>query len=171
MIMKLITKILMLAVMAGAFCSCDADEDGKETLPVMERIKISYSYSNSQDYFDLMNVKVEYMDAEGTLKVETITKAWKYEAEVAYASAPTDYKFNVYVQASQTGLEQPKDQYKIQQEYTASVSAIMSDGKSKSLGYITLPNQGNVVKDKINEYLDLHKQEKLVCPFELTLEK
>lgn len=170
--MKLFSKILMLAAIACAFCSCEKEGDDNNGTSTPKEVKISYKFSNTEDFFDLMNVRVEYMDSNGALKTETINKDWKYEATVPYASAPKEYKFTVIYSAACQGLEETKDSYTIQQEFIGHVYKVMSDGNTKNLGYTILAD--NIPKsfsgEKINGYLKIHENE-LSLPFECSLEE
>lgn len=161
----------MLSLIAGAFISCDKDSDGDNTSSTPKEVKISYSYSNTEDFFDLMNVSVEYLDSEGALQKKSIDKNFSYEATVPYASAPKEYKFVVAYKAAVQGLEQPKEKYTFQQSFKASVSKVYPNGETKSVGYEAIvDNQPkNFSGDAINDYLTI-REEELRLPFEVTLD-
>lgn len=171
--MKIFSKILMLAAIAGVFCSCKKDGEGEGASSTTPKdVVISYSYSNTADFFELMNVGVEYIDKEGALRKETITKNWSYNATVPYASAPKEYKFVVTYSASVQELEQPKDNYSFQSSFVASVYKVLADGETKSVGRQDISDKQpkNWTKDSINDYLKLHAKD-LSLSFETSLEE
>lgn len=171
--MKLINKLMMLALVAGVVCACekDGDETGAGDATPQE-IKISYSYSNTDDFFELMNVSVEYLDKEGTLQVVTIEDDWKYEATIPYASAPKEYKFVVKYSAAVQGLEETKENYTFQKAFNATVTKVFSNGETQNVANMLLVDHNplSMSGSKINEYLETVATEKTI-PFEASLEE
>lgn len=104
--MKLISKILMLAVLASAFCSCNKDNEGAPGVYVPKPVSvvISYSYENTADFFSLFDVDITYLDSNGREQKGTLTNnAWKYEATIDYDKAPANYKCKII--ARKKGVE------------------------------------------------------------------
>lgn len=170
--MKIFSKFLCLLLFAGAFISCNKDSDGDVPSSTPKEVKISYSYSNTEDFFDLMNVTVEYLDSEGLLVTNTITSNFSYEATVPYASAPEEYKFIVKYSAVAQGLEQTKESYIFQKEFNASVTKVFSNGETQNVANMLLVDRNplSMSGSKINEYLETVATEKTI-PFEASLEE
>lgn len=168
--MKFFSKILLLAAIAGIFFSCQKDDD--VTTSSEKEVTISYSFTNTDDFFDLMNVSVEYIDATGALKKESITDDWTYNKTVPYSSAPADYKCVVTYSSAYTELEQPKEKYTIQADFSAKAFVVMSNGETKSLGNTIIKDNApkTWTAETINNYLALHVKE-LSYEFEASLEK
>lgn len=171
--MKLINKLMALALVICAACACNKDNDGEGDVPTStpKDVKISYAFTASSDFFELMNVAVEYMDTEGTLKSQSITENWTYEKTVSYESAPVDYKCKVTFSPSVQGLEQVKESYAIEYNFKPGVYKVMSDGESYPLSDISSHQMKITIPGgEINGYLsDL--AEGLSFPFEYTLSK
>lgn len=167
--MKLFSKILVLAALVGVLFSCKKDGGDKDNSSPKE-VVMSYSYTNTPDFFDLMNVSVEYMDDKGSLVKKDITDNWSYTATVPYASAPAEYKFVVTYSSAVSGLEQPKEKYTVQSSFKAKVYKVFPDGSTKNVGFQDITEQApkNWTAANINEYLRLHEKD-MTYSFECSL--
>lgn len=155
--MKIFSRILMLAALTSVMYSCETDVDDSDLSQTPKEVVMSYSYSNTADFFELMNVSVEYMDAEGSLIKRDITENWKYEATVPYSSAPVEFKFSVTYSSAVTELEQPKEQYTLQGSFIGSVYKVFPDGSTMNVVYDAMIDNSpkNFSGENINDYLSL----------------
>lgn len=168
--MKLFGKFLMIAAVAFTTISCETEGVGKEDDKAPHTLKLKYSYQNTEDFYDLMNVRVEYIDIEGSLISTTITENWEYEQTISYDKAPKEYKCTIYAVRAVSGIENPKDTYTVGSKLHAGIYVMDKSGK-ESFSKTSHPekNTGNI-RD-INGYLDLWAEERVVDSFNYVLNK
>lgn len=89
-----------LAIIMAAFFtfSCTQIQTPELNIPEdgdfnLTKTRVSYSYDNTADFFELMDAFVEYIDINGKTQVQQITSKWEYSASAPLASASSEYKF------------------------------------------------------------------------------
>lgn len=155
--MKLFTKILVLALLSGAVCSCNKDNDGNGGVnqPKPVSVQISYSYENTADFFSLIDVDIEYIDANGeTQKVTVTDNAWKYEATVAYDKAPLDYACKITARRKDVEPEDRAYSFMGLGSHVLKVVTIKDDNKAYPFGPTVEAIKQTTNMRNLSEYLD-----------------
>lgn len=157
MIMKLINKLILLAIAAVSLNACDKNGDGGYTLPTSKPVtfNISYSYENTTDFFSLFEATITYKDVKGETKSETITKNWEYKASAPIAQDPKQYLFKINIKNKE--VSELKESYTLSLTggaIEASITATHDDNKIYPHGPSASikRNSGTINKDKLEEY-------------------
>lgn len=155
--MKLLSKLLVLALIPVVVCSCDKENGGNGDInePKPVSVKISYSYENTADFFSLFDVDIEYLDANGATKKATFTNnAWKYEANVDYDKAPANYRCKITVRKK--GVEPEDRTYKFMGlgSYKLKAVTIKDDNNEYPLGPSVDKTTTTAEMKHLSEYLE-----------------
>lgn len=171
--MKTFGKFLFMTALAAVFFSCsnDDNEGNLPKDPKPETINIFYSYENTAEFFQYVDVEITYLDGNGVEKKGELTdNAWKYETSVDYKSAPTNYACTIFLKRKNVELPTSSIKMKSLGSYRFHVNSTYDDGQNYPVGSPNidkLSSEGNYKPEILSQI----PAEGMTIPYTFTLDK